>query len=89
LTEVEIEVLTEANIPFEILEDQTETFIINPEYLSDEKLMAKVAKLLAGQVPMDFIQKQVSGKKAVITDASVLKVYLPDTDPDGPIQCRW
>lgn len=75
LSEVEVALLTENGISTEIVEDKTETFIINPSYLADAELMGKVAKLLAGNVPLDFIQKQVSVKKVVVTDASMIEAF--------------
>jgi hypothetical protein len=75
LTEVEVALLTENGITTEVIEDKTETYIINPSYLADSELMGKVAKLLAGNVPLDFIQKQTSQKKTVVTDVSVIEAF--------------
>lgn len=77
LNEQEIEILTEAGIPTEEIVDKPETFIINPSYLGDEKLIKKVGEALGKikDIPVDFIQKQEAKKTTVVTDETLTAVF--------------
>jgi len=73
LSDLEVSLLQEAKLPFSSETDTVETYVINPAYKDDEKLLAKVSKALSGikDIPEDFIQKQVGTTKHVVTDETV------------------
>lgn len=77
LTEDEANLLTEANIPFETVTDIEETFVINPAYASDQKLLAKIEKALKGikDLPEDFIMKQQGATRKVVSDETIDTVF--------------
>lgn len=59
-----------------------ETFVINPEYVNDQAMLAKVEKALKGikGLPEDFIMKQEGVSKRVVTDNSVEQVFNKPAD---------
>jgi len=76
LNEQEVQLLEEAGIPVETLQDKPETFIINPAYLSDTKLMNKVGEALGKMgLPVDFIQKQEAVTTTVVSEASLAALF--------------
>ena len=82
LNEVEVKILAENNIPFEEIVDRAETFIINPKYVEDEKLMMRVGMTL-GKIPgmpEDFIQKQEAVRSTVVSEESLPTVFAGPTD---------
>lgn len=79
LDDTQVSILERHGVPFDVVSDQVETFIFNPDYLTDAKVMGKAsAALLAAGLPADIIQKQVGAKKRVISDASVDKLFQLD-----------
>jgi hypothetical protein len=82
LNEVEVQILNENKISVEEVVDRAETFIINPKYVSDEKLMTRVG-LTLGKIPgmpADFIQKQEARKTTVVSDAALGEVFAKPSD---------
>ena len=82
LNEVEVKILSENNVPFEEVTDRAETFIINPKYVSDDKLMMRVGMTL-GKIPgmpPDFIQKQEAVRSTVVSEESLPAVFSGPTD---------
>jgi hypothetical protein len=82
LNEVEVKILEENNIPFEEIADKVETYIINPKYVTDAKLMSRVGTVL-GKIPgmpEDFIQLQEATKSNVVADDSLPAVFAGPTD---------
>lgn len=82
LNEVEVQILADNGIPFEEITDRAETFIINPKYVEDTKLMTRVG-LTLGKIPgmpADFIQKQEARKTTVVSDESLAEVFAKPTD---------
>jgi hypothetical protein len=77
LNEQEVQILEEAGIPFEEIQDKPETYIINPAYLADTELMAKVGEVIASVpgMPFDFIQKQEAKKSTVVIDESLVSLF--------------
>jgi hypothetical protein len=77
LNEQEVTILAENNIPVEVIEDKPETFIINPTYLEDAKLMKKVGEQLGKitGIPADFILKQEAKRSTVASDESLAAVF--------------
>jgi len=77
LSPEEVAILTDHKIPFETSSNTTETFIFNPAYLSDAKLMAKVEKALSTIVglPDDFIQHQTGATFYTVSDETVDAVF--------------
>lgn len=77
LTEAEQQLLREAGIPFTLNTTIDETFIINPEYAGDMKLLAKVEEALkkVKDLPEDFIQKQEGESCYVATNESINAVF--------------
>ena len=76
LTAEEMELLDANEIPYEKEETVVGTFVINPEYLEDEKLMEKAAKALSkAGLPEDFIMAQESRFKYVVTDETIQTIH--------------
>ena len=73
----EVELLTEHGIPYDTVEDRAETFVINPSYANDGALLGKIDKALKGVkgLPDDFILKQTSISKHVVSDESILTMF--------------
>jgi hypothetical protein len=69
--------LTDYNIPVEEVKSDIETYIINPAYLADTKLMSKVEAALNKIVgmPIDFIMKQEAVTTYTVSDATVDAVF--------------
>ena len=59
-----------------------ETFIINPAYITDEKLMNRVGMTLAKipGMPADFIQKQEARTTTVVSEETLSAVFAKPTD---------
>jgi hypothetical protein len=82
LNEVEVQILSENNSSVEEVVDRAETFIINPKYVTDEKLMSRVGMTL-GKIPgmpADFIQKQEAKKTTVVADSALADVFAKPSD---------
>ena len=76
-----MQILTEHQYSKEVV-DRAETFIINPKYVEDTKLMARVG-LTLGKIPgmpADFIQKQEARRTTVVSDDSLSEVFAKPTD---------
>lgn len=82
LSQEEQDLLTKAGVPFDTEIDVAGTFVINPTYLTDTVLMAKVEKALEGVkgLPADFIQKQEPVTRVVATDESVDKAFATEDE---------
>ncbi len=77
LSDIEIEQLTKAGIPTEVVEDRPETFIFNPEHLdwlnkNGKEISKALIKLGA---PADVLLFQESTKKTVTTDESLKTLF--------------
>jgi len=72
LTEDEITLLASKNIPTETVVDTVETFVINPEYLADAKIMGAIEKALKGVkgIPEDLFLKQEGKSKTVVGEGA-------------------
>jgi hypothetical protein len=82
LNEVEVKILSENNISVEEVVDRAETFIINPKYVEDTKLMTRVGMTL-GKIPgmpADFIQKQEAKKTTVVSENALPEVFAKPSD---------
>jgi hypothetical protein len=80
LNDQEIALLESEGIPFSEIVDREETFIINPAYAQDAKLLGKVGTVL-GKIPgmpADFIQKQTAVRRTVVSDESLPAVFAKD-----------
>jgi hypothetical protein len=77
LNEQEVQLLEEAGIPIDTIQDKPETFIINPAYLADTALMNKVGEVLGTMkgIPIDFIQKQEAKTTTVVSDESLAVLF--------------
>lgn len=75
LSESEREVLTDAGVSYETETTQEETFLINPKYATDSKMLEKVAKALDGVVPEDFIQHQDKVQKHSVGASTINEVF--------------
>lgn len=60
--------LAEVNVPVKEVDTVVETFVLNPAYMADADLMAKVEAALDGIVPEDFFLHQ--SQKKVICDGN-------------------
>ena len=80
LSESEVKELTDAGVPVGTVEDVSDTFVVNPEYATDMKLLLKVEKALAGvkDLPPDFFLKQVGKARSVVTDETVDAVFASE-----------
>ena len=90
LNEQEVQLLEEAGIPVETIQDKPETFIINPAYLANTELMNTVGGILAAipGMPADFIQKQEAKTAVVVSEdslAALFKKTLADIEALLPI----
>jgi len=82
LNEQEVQILAENKISVEEVVDRAETFIINPKYVEDTKLMSRVG-LTLGKIPgmpADFIQKQEAKRTTVVSDAALAEVFAKPSD---------
>lgn len=70
LSEQEQEILAKHGIKTKVVEDKAETYVINPAYLNDSKLLEKISKILSKDksIPEDLIKFQESNKKTVIDE---------------------
>lgn len=77
LSDSEIELLTTNNIPTEVVVDTVETFVINPEYLSDAKVMASIEKALkkVKDIPEDLFLKQEGKSKTIVSDGAMAALF--------------
>jgi hypothetical protein len=77
LNEQEVQLLSEAGIPVEEIQDKAETFIINPAYLADTGLMNRVGELLGRVegIPADFIQKQEAKRSTIVSEESLVVLF--------------
>jgi hypothetical protein len=77
LSEDEAAKLASYNIPLEELTTVEETFVINPQYLSDSKLMQKVGTALSKVpgLPLDFILRQEPDTKVIVSDETIESVF--------------
>ena len=83
LSEDEIALFTARGIPMETVTDTVESFIINPEYLSDPKVMGAVEAALkkVKGLPEDLFMKQ-EGKSKVILGEGALEALFAKHDED-------
>lgn len=75
-------------IPVEEVEDRPETFIVNPAYANDAKVLEDVSKALSKikGLPADFIMKQESTKKVVVAEGSLDAVFADRTRDPGLVR---
>lgn len=86
LTPEVCEILEKNNIPYETIWEPAHTYIINPELLKDEKMVAKlgegIGKLLVQLgLPENTIQEQVGVSRNVVSDET-LRAVARLNDPD-------
>jgi hypothetical protein len=77
LSDEEVKMLEENNIPYETVVDVQECFVINPAYSQDENLLAKISKALekVPGLPADFIQLQPSVTRRVVSEETMATVF--------------
>jgi hypothetical protein len=83
LNEAEEDLLKAAGISVETSEQVASTFVINPAYKDDQKLLATIEKKLKTikDLPEDFILLQEGKSKTIVTEKSIDEVFaLADTD---------
>jgi hypothetical protein len=80
LTEDEISLLARHKIPTEVIVDTVETFVINPEYLSDTKIMSQIEAALkkVKGLPDDLIMKQEGKDKTVVGETALDVLFQKD-----------
>jgi hypothetical protein len=73
LTDDEVALCEEMGVPYTVSDITTETFIFNPAYLGNAKLMAQIEAALAKipGLPSDIIQHQAGKAVRIATDASI------------------
>ena len=77
LSAADVDLLTKNGIEFEVIEDVTETFVINPDYAGDSELLGKISEALGGidGLPEDFIQHQAGVSRNVASNKTVDQVF--------------
>lgn len=77
LSEEEVELLADNDIPYETVTVVEDTFIINPEYATDMKLLGKIEEALkkVKGIPADFIMKQEGVAKNIVTEDSLDAIF--------------
>lgn len=77
LTSEEVEFLKAKNVPVKTVTKTAETFVINPEYVLDAKLLKKVAKLLSADksIPADLFLFQEGEEVSVPADEALDHVF--------------
>lgn len=83
LTEAEQELLTKYNIPTSKATSVIDTFVINPKYVADEKMLAIMEAALAshiatGALPEDLFQHQQEVSKVTVSDDSIKTLFNTD-----------
>lgn len=81
LNDEEIALLEQYDVPTEESVTVEETYIINPAYASDEKMLARVSEALSKVkgLPSDFIMAQQGSKKVVVAEEAFDRVFnLPE-----------
>lgn len=73
LSDTEVALLQSKDIPFDTVDDVPEAYAINPKYLTDSALLARIEKVKG--LPDDFIVKQVAVSKHVVSDETVDAVF--------------
>lgn len=83
LVQDEIDLCKEHGLPLDVVDKVTETYIINPAYVNDQKMLAKVSAALAKVpgLPDDFITFQ-SEKATYVTDETIDKAFLLEKEED-------
>lgn len=82
LSPAEKEICDKHNIKTEVVQDRPETFIVNPEYANDMKLLAAVSDAVSKikGFPTDFFLKQEATKKTVITEEGLDSIFTKEAD---------
>lgn len=77
LSDAEIEALDHYSIPHVLVEDVAETFVINPAYKDDQKLLAQIEKKLKAikDIPEDFIMVQEGVSRHVVVEESIERIF--------------
>jgi len=77
LTEAEIELLTKHSVDFDVVDDVTECYVINPAYKDDQDLLAKAAAALetVEGLPEDFIKMQAGVSRTIVADNSLDQIF--------------
>ncbi len=77
LNDAEIKTLEAQNLPVGVVEEVTETFVINPTYARDSKLLGKIEKALkkVPGLPADFILQQKGQNRTIVTDDTIDAVF--------------
>lgn len=73
LSDDEVAILEAANVPYDTIEDVSEAFVINPKYLGDSALLARIEKVKG--LPEDFIQKQEKVSRRAVSDDTLTKIF--------------
>jgi hypothetical protein len=82
LSDAEVALLSEVGISVETNQEIVSTFVINPAYKDDQKLLSNVEKKLKGVkgIPEDFILMQEGKSKTVVPDGALDEVFKLDED---------
>lgn len=80
LSDEEKTLCDELGIEYEEREEVIETFVINPTYLADEKVMAALEKAVGEAVrqhrlPLDILQKQEGVKRTILVDNALATLF--------------
>jgi hypothetical protein len=85
LSEEEIALCDELGIEYVEHEEVIETFVINPTYLTDAKVMAALEKVVGDAVrqhrlPLDILQKQEGVKRTILVDTALASLFAKSKD---------
>jgi hypothetical protein len=80
LTDDEIALLAQYNIPVQKLTATVDTFVINPDYIEDMTIMSKIEKALkpVKGIPEDLFLKQEGKSKTVVADTAMDILFKTD-----------
>lgn len=76
----EITLCDEFKIEYEDVWDVIETFVINPEYLADKKVMGALEKAVGaaiaqGKLPLDILQKQTGVSRTILSEVALPNLF--------------
>lgn len=80
LDDASLSMLSEAGIDTLKVHEVVDTFVINPEYIGDSRLLARISKALdkVPGIPADFIQHQVGVSRYVVGEDALSQVFAKE-----------
>jgi len=77
LSDDEVQILTENNLPYNETSKIANTYVINPKYFNNQEILTKVEDALKGVegLPEDFIMEQEGVTKRVVDETALDEVF--------------